>query len=284
MKGEKSTELRLSANTNRLSPEREISMNRQHTNTRLGLALSTIGLALLTACGGGGEDTSVSDSLVTPAAVSTVCGMAPTVASVEEGYEQSLLEENVALVINGYNALISRLSSATGYPYDISQLPLLKLPMEDLREFTTLGYTAQPTDNQMGVELASSRLDAGSVGCVAGISRVQSATDGNNQPITLVSFTGSELSTLPLSSLEGAVVNGFEFIHNFTGTNATAMFRMNMSELTDAGAARICRINDASSVTCTVPTVGNNGTQWTLRTPISAPGIYMLTAPQESVL
>ncbi len=257
-------------------------MNRAHLTTRLGYALSTLGLALLTACGGGGTDSTVSTPEVpaTPAAATTVCGMTPVVTSVPAGEELSTLEENVPMVINSYNALISRISSATGYPYDIGGSPLLKLPMEDLREVMAGHYSPQNTSNTMGVELSGPRLAAGSVGCVAGISRVFSdGGDGYH-----VSLSSAELVNLPTGDLVGTAVNGFELMHNFSSTSATAVFRMATADLADPNAAQICHIN-RTGTTCSTPVVSEDlaHSQWVLQLPITEAGIYVLTADREQV-
>ena len=162
--------------------------------------------------------------------------------------------------------------------------------MPDLREVATLGYQAT-TANAMGIEV-SSPFAAGSVACVAGITRVLPGTDRLGNPVDLVSLSGSAITNLPVEVLvqDGQpllkVINGFEFMHNLAGQAASAVFRMDTTALADPTAARICHIANAnaSTITCSAAaSIAAEAGQWVLRAPVAQAGVYVLVADRESV-
>lgn len=255
-------------------------MQNHNTNTRLGLTLATMGLALLTACGGGGETALpdvVSQLPVTPASNPTICG-ASTLAV--DGAPAHQVSNDTTAVLNGVATQVSLVSSPTGYPFD--GLPIsLVLPLQDMREVMYLGYTPQATADSMGVDTPS-RLAAGSVGCVTSVARIfNSGTDA--LPSYLLSWTSNAVTDLPLGLVPEHILNGFEFTHNFAATSATAVFRVSKTTLADAAGAQICHVASTSAVTCSAPVTTDGGDQWTLTQPITASGVYLLVAPRELV-
>ncbi len=258
-------------------------MQRPQFHQRLGLGLCVLTAALLAACGGGGESGSAAqdplaalDQVVPPAAVPTICGVEAIAVSGAPAYTVS---NNQTLTINAYQAPISLLTSPTGYPFDAPLPASLGLPLQDLREISYEGYSTQGTDNRMGIEMGT-RMNAGTVACIAGVSRVM--TSGSNT--ALVSLSSESVPTLPLDSLPGELVNGFELIHNLPATQATAVFTMSKAELSDASQAYVCHVSGADSigVSCSVADAAQStATSWILRSGISAPGVYVLVAPRE---
>lgn len=256
-------------------------MNRCKTiTTSTARTLGALSLALLAACGGGGGgDTAVSapPPLTPSAAPTNLCGVeiAPTA-----GPAQHQVSANQPLVINGFETRISRVTSATGYPFD--GLPVnLNLPLEDLREASFQGYTPQGTLDSMGVELGS-RFEPGAVACVSGVSRaINVGTELN--PNFLLSWASATLPSVPLGSLPAQAINGFEFVHNFAATQANAVFRMAKTQLADPAAVRVCHIDNNAATTCRVPTVTQDTERWTFTLAINAPGVYVISAPREEV-
>ena len=256
-------------------------MQRPQFRQRLGLGLCVLTAALLAACGGGGESGSAAqdplaalDQVVPPAAVPTICGVEGSAV------DQRLLysHPDQTMEINGYLVPIMQVSAPNGYPYGTT-LITLTLPLEDLRE-AHQGYTTKPTENRMGIEMGSRMDAAGSVACIAGVSRVM--TSGSNT--ALVSLSSESVPTLPLDSLPGELVNGFELIHNLPATQATAVFTMSKAELSDASQAYVCHVSgaDTTGVSCSVADAAQStATSWILRSGISAPGVYVLVAPRE---
>lgn len=257
-------------------------MQKQYTTNRLGLALSTIGMALLTACGGGGSGSGVGETPeivmvqppAEPAAVTSICG-ASTLP--QEGLEMHQTSHDETAIINGVTTPASIVTSAAGYPYDGAPITLT-LSMDDLRGVMFEGYTPGTTGNSMSVETPS-RLAAGSVGCLVGVSRlINNGTEA--LPTYLLSWTSSKISDLPVGLVPDEIVNGFEFMHNFSSTAAKAVFRMSKTSLADPSAARICHVASTTSVSCSAPTVSESTDSWTFTQPISAPGVYLLSAPR----
>lgn len=273
-------------------------MNSHRLSARLGIALSTIGVALLSACGGGGSaDVGTASEAAgqspvaaaaqdsTAPAVQNICGVDAVVSSAIPSYSTPA---NPTMVINDYTTPIALLTSLSGYPYFGSAPTSLSLPMQDLREVAALGYQASTT-HSMGVEV-SSPFAAGTVACVAGISRVQSGTNADTgQPVDLVSLSSSTIANLPVDIETEAgqpglkVINGFEFMHNITGQGATAVFRLDSAALTDPTTARICLVA-ADSITCNAAdSIGAEAGQWVLRAPVSQAGVYVLAAASETL-
>lgn len=271
-------------------------MNRPSITSRLTLSLSTLMLALLTACGGGGGgggDTygnvgtvddggplvGGTDPTAQPAAATAVCGILATPVSVATGAEQLDITYDLTTEINGFEVPMRLITSLTGYPYDIG-VQSLSLPMEDLRSLMD-GYTPGNAVGSMGVEM-DSRFAAASVGCINGVSR---AINNNTEasPNYLMSWISAMLTDLPMGSVPGAPINGFEYTHNFTDKPATAVFRIGKGTLASTSSAQICHIKANSSVDCVVPEVIDDGAQWTLKRSASESGVYVLSAEQETV-
>lgn len=249
-------------------------MNRLSLNNRIGLGLSSMCLALLTACGGGGDpaETIQTGALAQPASVTTVCGVEPVAGT---GPQSHNIVADQTLLVHGYDVLMTRLTSPNGFPAGGDPIAL-RLAMQDLRDVTFSGYTPTPTSNRMGVEVGS-ELAAGSVACVLGVSRV---TDNGSS--SLVSWASDAIPNLPVGQLLSQPVNGFEYIHNLTSANATAVFTVAKADLAVAIGVSVCHIG-SGGVACNVPTVVDAGSDWTFRLPISQPGVYMLAAPTELV-
>lgn len=253
-------------------------MNSQRIIRRLGLSVSTASLAILTACGGGGSEPVASSAPqeVIPAASVSLCGVTPTT---QQGPEAFNLMANQPVQINGFDSLITLLTSPTGYSYAGVDVKM-SVPMKDLRGVTQYGYPEAETTDSMGVEMGS-RFAPGAVGCITGVSRV-----ANVNGVNLVSWASQQLPEVPVERLSASAVNGFEFTHNFASTEATAVFRIHKSAMVDPASATICHIGSTSSVDCATPDVreSTDGQQWELRLPITAPGVYMLSAQQEPLV
>lgn len=253
-------------------------MNRSTHTSRLALTLSVLTLALLTACGGGGEESvAVVDPQAQPAAVPTVCGV-PAVPTA--GAEAFNVIADQTLLVSGVETQMSLLTSPNGYSYGALTVNLA-LPLEDLREVFSQGYSPQATTDRMGVEMGSA-FAAGSVGCVTGISRVVDI-GAAEAPNYLLSWTSAVLPNVPVGSLPNEAVNGFEYTHNFANKDAYAVFRVSKSVLTDAGSAQICHVNRSGTVDCQVPALTEDGLQWVFKRAISESGIYLLSATRELV-
>lgn len=256
-------------------------MHRQTLNQRIGLTLSALSLTLLAACGGGGEQalSGGADPVVAqPASVTTMCGVEPVATS---GPQLYTVLGNQPMEINEYEVLVTRLTSPGGYPFAGQPDATLLVPMEDLRNVSFTGYTPTTTDNRMGVNM-SSNLAAGSVACVAGVSRINEAYDVFGNPKPVVVWDSAAEPSMPVGSLSSQPINGFEYIHNLATTQATAVFTMAKTELADPASATICRLSSAGA-DCRAPTVVDAGSRWTLQLPITQSGVYMLAAPPELV-
>jgi hypothetical protein len=278
-------------------------MNRSPITSRLALSLSTLMLSLLTACGGGGDgggsagtfsgadtfsgpDTpsgadvgpvaSAPSAEVQASAVPTVCGVVAAPVIVASGAERVDFVYDQFMNINSVEVPMRLLTSPSGYPYDIGPHGL-SLPMEDLRDVMSLGYTPVPTSGSMGVEMGS-RTAVGSVACINGVSRIMN--NGTEEtPNYLLSWTSTMLTNVPVGALPDTAVNGFEYTHNFTDKPASAVFRLSKSQMSDISGVQICHVNRNGAVDCEAPEVTGDEQQWTFRRSISESGIYMLSAP-----
>lgn len=242
-------------------------------------AISALALALLTACGGGGGETTANEPapLATSTVTPTLCGVqiAPTVGA--PSYTQI---GNQTMLVNGLETRISLVTSPTGYPFDVATVNL-NLPLDDLRETPFLGYNPDTTPNSMGVELGS-RFAPGAVACISGVSRaINIGTEGS--PNFRVSWGSTLLPSVPLSGLPTQAINGFEFLTNAQPTQASAVFRMVKTAQADPATVSICHIDSNAATTCRVPTVTEDTLHWIFRLVITEQGVYMLSAPREEV-
>lgn len=255
-------------------------MKSNNIKHRIGLTFSALSLALLTACGGGGSEPAETapPPQTASAATTTICGVQMTAT---EGPAAHQVSSNQTMMVNGYETLISLVTSATGYPYDGGLPVVLSLPLEDLREAPFQGYSPHATLDSMGVELGS-RFKAGAVGCVGSVSRANNLGT-TLSPNYLLSWASATLPSVPLADLPSNAINGFEFLNNFESTQATAVFRMDKSNVADPANVRICHINSSGSTHCNAPTVTQDALQWIFKLPITAPGVYLISAPREEV-
>ncbi|MCU0927111.1 MAG: hypothetical protein MUF44_14175 [Hydrogenophaga sp.] len=257
-------------------------MNRTQTlTTPMVRTLGALSLALLAACGGGGggADTpvNVAPGPTVTAATTNLCGVQIAPTSGPQLYEVSA---NQPLEINGFETRITRVTSAAGFPFDGAPVNL-NLALEDLREASFQGFTPQGTLDSMGVEMGS-RFAPGAVACVSTVSRaINVGTELS--PSFLLSWASASLPSVPLSDLPAQAINGFEFLHNFSTTQANAVFRMSKTELADPAAVRICHIDNNAATTCRVPSVTQDTERWTFTLAINAPGVYIISAPREEV-
>lgn len=248
--------------------------------TPFGLTLSALGLTLLTACGGGGgEEPSVTpaptEEIATPSVV-TICDVQATATTGPESHQVS---PSQTVEIDGFSTQFSLVTSPAGYPYDGAPVRL-SIPLEDLRDVAQRGYTPQSTLDSMGIETGS-RFQAGSVGCVRGVSRVKNnGTDIN--PSYEFTWASETIANVPVNDVPNFAVNGFEFLNNFGTTAATAVFRMEKALVSDESAVRVCHVT-SSQIDCLVPTVIDDGTQWVFTSPVAQTGVYVLSASQSAL-
>ncbi|MGI9216357.1 MAG: hypothetical protein ACR2JA_05085, partial [Hydrogenophaga sp.] len=95
------------------------------------------------------------------------------------------------------------------------------------------------------------------------------------------SWTSAVLINVPVGSLSATAVNGFEYTHNFSEKPATAVFNMSKSALSDSSSVRICHVDRVGTVSCEAPAITGDDPQWTFKSPITNPGLYLLSASEE---
>lgn len=252
-------------------------MNSTKITTRIGLTLSTLSLALLTACGGGGDPTGnavTEPQQATVAAVPTVCGMQATAA---QGAELFQVFNDRTMLVSGVENPISLVTSPTGYSFG-GVIASLSVSMQDMREETTQGFVPEVSTNSMGVEVTSP-FAPGAVGCVGGVTRATNiGTDIT--PNYLLSWASETLPNVPLGAIPAHAVNGFEYLNNFESNSATAVFRLAKHALADTSTVQICHVTSGGA-DCGTPAVTDDGVQWTFKRPTTGSGVYLLSAPLE---
>jgi len=254
-------------------------MNRTNIKTQLGLTFSTLALALLTACGGGGDPApaGASPNLATVASVPTVCGVPAAPTSGPSGYK---VTSNESVLLDGIEHLISKVVALSGNT-NAGETVQLTVPLEDLREVLFQGYTPTSSTDSMGVQMGS-RFQPGSVGCVSSVARIVN-TGSQASPTYLLSWKSDAFSSIPLGGPDEQLINGFAFVSNFEATSAVAVFHMSKEKLQTTDGLQVCQVTSTTSRTCTVPTVEQDATQWTFKLPITQSGVYLLSAPREIV-
>lgn len=162
----------------------------------------------------------------------------------------------------------------------------LSSSLSDFREASTATYsvgTIRYGSTPMGVQFPSILADQ-SVGCVKPVSvttRMPGWAHSPEQPIAPVrlSWQSRTEAQLPVDTLPGSPVDGFEFAANFTPVSGLAYFSISKSSLADASATQICHLSASQSQwQCTEPTVEGNDDFWLFSTPAPRPGVYMLVS------
>lgn len=254
-------------------------MNKQAnalTRATFGVLLSA---TLLAACGGGGDDSPLQPvALAKPTAVlaqleavSGQCGLS-SLATQALGGQTALNVNSTTVNINGYDQPLAYLVSGDYFETRIRQDILL--PQADLRAPVVF---LEPGSNTMGVAMTGPYL-LGSVACVRSVGRawpIASPTTANYD----VTWSSSGQPSLPVQTLPNPPVNGFEFVGNFDAQNFSAQFRLAAHSVNDPAAARICRYAGGTDWACVVPSVNQEGASYVFSTPLSAQGVYMLSAP-----
>lgn len=256
-------------------------MSHTSINRRTGLAIGTLSLALLGACGGGGEEPALasvpSAQQASAAAVATRCGIQDMPAQSANGFE---LSTDQSVLQDGLATLVSTVASLNGHSGTGHTPVRLDVPMKDLREVAFQRYDPSVTPastDRMGVE-APPVFPPGSVGCVTSVARV--VDTGSTH---LLSWKGSTLPHIPLDAFGDIEIDGFEYVSNFEATPIHAFFRIQKTRLANPQGVQICHVTSHTDWTCTTPATEEDGASWVFRRPISQSGVYLISAPRESV-
>lgn len=252
-------------------------MNSTAFRRHLGLTLGAMGLVSLTACGGGDPlppVAAVPTDSTTRAAAASLCGVQVAPAAGAESY-------TVTSTQDGANTLVSAVTSTQGHAA-ANETVSLAVPLVDLREVSHQPVLSpNATGDTMGVEM-SSHFEPGSVGCVNGVARVTKIGTAANESY-LLSWSNDTMPYVPVDAIPDEAINGFQFVNNFSSTSAIAVFQISKEKLVHAEGVKVCHFASTTSWNCSTPTVQHDDDQWTFRLPISQSGVYVLSAPRETL-
>lgn len=145
-----------------------------------------------------------------------------------------------------------------------------------------IGYTNP--DWSMGVVLPNA-MAARSVACVAQLAKTRSSqtpTFPTQQPtVTTVLYWRSFWNAdVPMTSLSGYQIDGFEFVSNFTPADGQAYFVLDKQRYPTPYELQICFLAPGvSQWSCSQPDLADLGARWRLRITGARPGVYVLNAP-----
>lgn len=159
--------------------------------------------------------------------------------------------------------------------------------VNDYRGFNAAGNTvgigaAAAPRLGMGL-LVEPRFDDQAAACVKPVSVLRSRQillpgSGWVQSKTL-SWESRQAEALPMQSLPGAALDGFEFVTNYLPLEGRVFFALAKSQLADAQAAQLCHLAPgAGSWRCFKPQLRDGGELWELTASQAHPGVYVLVS------
>lgn len=273
-------------------------MNAQSTHAALAIAAAAISSALF-GCGGGAADGSLMGAAPVQMYqsfndIATYCGLdeqlpAAKDAGLTAGFGMTMAARG------GLDSATSVVSAPGGWdPIGDVVSTTMRILFRDFRTDTPtaawidVGY--DDGTRSMGAQIGLN-VPAGGIACVAPVAWLLPAgtrDTGMVNPSTrqayietlrTLTWASRDRTPLPVQTLPGYAVNGFEVIANYTPTAGRVYFSTAKTQVADQSVVRVCQLRDgASSWTCSVPDVSDNGTTWLFGVSGIAAGTYMLVS------
>ncbi len=246
--------------------------------TLLGLLGAALGLG---GCGAGADTPSndAAPALVDSAMyrdVMSYCRMTEPAAAdaARDGWNTYLLNSDQFWTVTTGMVSVGGSSSAWDTPLS------LHVPLNN----SASGY-GEP-DWSMGVRIPTV-LGKQSAACVRQASHTLTSPQPNipgvpNPPLVFRTVWDSYWDrTIPLASLPGRAVYGFEFVSNFTPTGGEVFFRAGKAGVGEPSALSVCYLAPKSvQFSCAQPGVADAGKDWQLAVRSPKQGVYVLVAPR----
>lgn len=162
----------------------------------------------------------------------------------------------------------------------------LGTPVNDYRSFdpsATLGIGAAPSQRLgMGL-LVEPRFDDQAAACVKPVTVVryrQVLLPGSGWvQLRSLGWESMQAETVPVQTLPGAALDGFEFVANYLPLEGRVFFALAKNQLADPQAAQLCHLAPgAGAWRCLRPQLRDGGDLWELTAPEARPGVYVLVS------
>jgi hypothetical protein len=249
-----------------------------------------VGCAILTGCGGSGGSTPSGEAQIRTAdradeyaATMDYCGSRePTGNSAQPGGWEFSSPSHTSSPVFDVNALVSPAGTS-----DAGSFPL-SLQVGDLNYHGVVGNLVLPGSAQpqwkMGMTF-SPVLPAKAAACVIGLAKVSTvwgpmfdqpgggiAPTGNS-----VAWSSSWSASVPVDSLPGKIVDGFEFKSTFIPADSSASFVLSKSSVPSSTGASICYLAPSSSQwDCAAAAAADRGADWAFSRQAGKAGVYVL--------
>lgn len=128
---------------------------------------------------------------------------------------------------------------------------------------------------KMGVVLAP-LLSPKSAGCVMNLAKIRGSASG----YSTLNWSSRWSPSVSFAGIAGSVVDGFEFVANFTPASSSAYFIVPKSWFATGAALSICyQSPSASNWDCAAAKVTDSDPNWIVERPSAKPGAYVLVGP-----
>lgn len=254
--------------------------------------VALVGVVLLSACGGGGDELATGPGV--PMEPSSPIGTVPEAPAVVDTRPTADLqqlrsvanrcgvgsyEEFGANAINtgSFIATFDGLSQAVGYLYSVDYYNTearmdIAIPQTDFRMGS---LDPGHPDRKMGIALSGPFL-VDSVSCVKGTGRI-AVVEGQ----TGISWFSDVMRPLPVEQLPGIPVAGLEFFGNFLPENPVAYFTLDAGTVSHPEGMEVCQLLATGLWSCQLAISMPDGDRYTFSAPVPGHGVYLLTEMQQ---
>lgn len=236
----------------------------------------------LTACGGGGGDDEADNGgsdnagpvdVTQVAAISQYCGITLPVVPAGNTGTFNLLTSQIDSKFLGSSSAIA----VSGFGFSGDQSIGLVSTLYDYRGMSSGVYT-KPAIFRQGARMGAyfyNSFGNQAMGCVRPLT--QWASSGPNT----ISWKNREGTAVPLSTLPGYAIDGFELVANFTPDSGTVLFAVPKDFASHSDALSICKWvpgSVGSAWTCSKPSVTTSGDNWVATISGASAGSYVLAS------
>jgi hypothetical protein len=245
------------------------------------LALGTLLAAILSGCGGAGEEAVPPAVAADYDAISSYCAAdkPDPSAPVRDGWITTSPYINSGL--NNAATIVSPDGSSGAWADPI----LLKLALHDYRGVAGPLVPSGYLDSRWAMgALIPTVLPRQAVACTVQLSKLNYTTlptivAGRVQNVTTYSLAWKSYwdAVVPVDRLAGYAIDGFEFVSNFVPNEGLSFFVLDKARYASVAGLSICyRAPGGASWDCATPTNADLGYGWQLTRPGMKPGTYVL--------
>lgn len=206
------------------------------------------------------------------AAIAEYCDVpqpGPATSPAGEWSQRSLYQ----VVKNGMSFMATAVTSSSGAWDDWGHPVWMTVDAFDNRDRTTPHAVSDNEERKMGVSFPIS-MPVGALACLGQVAKVTSS--GQQARLSWSSFWNQPL---PMATLPGKAVDGFEFLSNFAPASGEVLFRASKDRFASTQGLSICHLAPHQQQwNCSLPNSQERGDLWQLTQAGPRTGVYMLIA------